>query len=116
MKQSLELGLIGNCQIGALIDGAGSMVWACLPGFDGDPVFCSLLGGQRDTLSGGHFTVEISDFARSEQRYLHNSALLETCLYDQRGGGVRIVDFAPRFRHLGRTFRPSMLVRTIEPL
>ena len=78
MKQSLELGLIGNCQIGALIDGAGSMVWACLPGFDGDPVFCSLLGGQSDNGNGGHFSVEMIDFARSHQRYLHNSAVLET--------------------------------------
>ena len=116
MKQSLELGLIGNCQIGALIDGAGSMVWACLPGFDGDPVFCSLLGGQSDNGNGGHFSVEMIDFARSHQRYLHNSAVLETCLYDKTGGGVRITDFAPRFRYLGRMFRPSMLVRTIEPL
>jgi len=43
MKNSLELGLIGNCRIGALIDERGEIVWSCLPRFDGDPVFCSLL-------------------------------------------------------------------------
>ena len=43
MKNSLERGLIGNCQIGALIDERGEIVWSCLPHFDGDPIFCSLL-------------------------------------------------------------------------
>jgi hypothetical protein len=28
---NLELGVIGNCEIAALIDGAGRIVWGCLP-------------------------------------------------------------------------------------
>ncbi len=43
MISSLNLGLIGNGRIGALIDENAEIVWACLPRFDGDPVFCSLL-------------------------------------------------------------------------
>lgn len=43
MISSLELGVIGNCQVSALIDRSGRYVWACLPRLDGDPVFCSLL-------------------------------------------------------------------------
>ena len=40
---SLDLGLIGNCTIGALVDCAGAVVWCCMPRFDGDPVFHALL-------------------------------------------------------------------------
>jgi GH15 family glucan-1,4-alpha-glucosidase len=40
---NLELGVIGNCEIAALIDGAARIVWGCLPRLDGDPAFCALL-------------------------------------------------------------------------
>jgi len=53
--------------------------------------------------------------ASAEQRYLHNTAVLETVLTDEAGAGVRITDFAPRFRRFGRVFRPPMLVRRLEP-
>ena len=54
MKNSLELGLIGNCRIGALIDERGEIVWSCLPRFDGDPVFCSLLNEHPDGEGAGY--------------------------------------------------------------
>ena len=37
-------------------------------------------------------------------------------LTDSVGGGVRVIDFAPRFRRFGRVFRPPMLIRRIEPV
>ena len=40
---TLDLGLVGNCSIGALIDAKAEVTWACFPRFDGDAVFCSLL-------------------------------------------------------------------------
>ncbi len=40
---SLDLGIVGNGSISALIDRRGSIVWCCVPAFDGDPVFCALL-------------------------------------------------------------------------
>ena len=43
---TLDLALIGNCTVGALVDARAKIVWGCFPRFDGDPVFCSLL---RDT-------------------------------------------------------------------
>jgi GH15 family glucan-1,4-alpha-glucosidase len=49
-QQTLNLAVIGNCQISALIDTVGRIVWACLPRHDGDPVFCSLLGGDARDL------------------------------------------------------------------
>ncbi len=110
---NLDLALIGNCTIGALVDQRGRVVWACLPRFDGDPVFCSLLNDDGDA---GFFDVEIDDFSNAEQAYRHNSAVLETRVYDKQGGGLQITDFVPRYKQFGRSFRPINLVRRIEPL
>ena len=38
----LNLALIGNGSLTALLDRHARIVWACLPRPDGDPVFCSL--------------------------------------------------------------------------
>ncbi|HXL34910.1 MAG TPA: glycoside hydrolase family 15 protein [Gemmatimonadales bacterium] len=111
---SLDLGLIGNGTIGALLNAAGDIVWACFPRFDGDPAFCSLLRGQTRDTDFGTFGVELSDFVRAEQDYLVNTPILTTRLYDHSGGCVEITDFAPRFRQYGRMFAPMMLVRQIK--
>ncbi|MGH8495006.1 MAG: glycoside hydrolase family 15 protein [Gammaproteobacteria bacterium] len=113
---SLNLAIIGNCQISALLDVRGRIVWACMPRLDGDPVFHSLLSGDAEGAEEGFFDVELVDFERSEQRYLKNTAVVETLLQDRHGGKVRLLDFAPRFMQFGRTFRPVMLARSIEPL
>jgi len=112
----VNYGVIGNCQVAALIDEQGRYVWACLPRPDGDPVFSCLLQKEGGDSRTGVFAVDMVDLTRSEQCYLRNSAILETRLYDSHGGVVRIVDFAPRFRTRGRVFRPMMFVRTVEPL
>lgn len=111
---NLELGLIGNCSISALVDPRARIVWSCMPRFDGDPVFCALLRNAQD--GRGAFAIEIQNFARSEQRYLRNTAILATTLYDQTGGAVEITDFAPRFSQFGRTFCPMMIVRRVRLL
>jgi GH15 family glucan-1,4-alpha-glucosidase len=112
---SLELGVIGNCQISSLIDGKGRIVWSCFPRFDGDPVFCSLLSGTGEP-EAGFFDVEIEDLVESRQRYVTNTPILETLLMDAHGGIVKVVDFAPRFEQFGRHYRPTMIVRYLEPL
>jgi GH15 family glucan-1,4-alpha-glucosidase len=111
MAELGDLALIGNCTIGALVDGMGRLVWGCFPRFDGDPTFCSLLREDHDQ---GVFGIEIADFERAEQHYLENTAVLVTRLYDRHGGGVEITDFAPRFGQFGRMFRPMMLVRQLR--
>jgi GH15 family glucan-1,4-alpha-glucosidase len=114
MRNSLDLGLIGNCHIGALIDRVGEVLWCCLPRLDADPVFCSLLR-EHETGEGFGFTVvELEDQVRADQHYLTNSAVLTTRLTDSRGGAVEIIDFAPRFRQYGRMFIPVMLIRQIK--
>jgi GH15 family glucan-1,4-alpha-glucosidase len=111
---SLDLGVIGNCAIASLVDRKGRHVWHGIGRLDGDPVFNSLLGG--DDPQGGFMDVVVAGAKEvGRQRYLHNTAILETVI-DGSGGTVRIVDFAPRFRRFGRMFRPPMLVRRLEPV
>ena len=109
---SLDLGIIGNCTISALIDRTGTIVWSCFPRFDGDPLFCKLLD---DGDARGFYSVELDGLAETEQRYLPNTAVLVTRLTDQNGDGVEITDFAPRFLQFGRIFRPTTLMRIVTP-
>ena len=111
--RTLDLPLIGNGTIGALVDARATISWGCFPRFDGDPVFCALL---KDSDDYGFFAVELADCARTEQHYLENTAILVTRLYDRNGGAVEVTDFAPRFGQYGRIFRPMMLVRRIRRL
>ncbi len=113
-EPNLDLGVIGNCSFGALIDKRARVVWSCLPAFDGDPAFCALLSPQQQ--EGGDFAVELEDFADSEQHYLPNTAILRTVLRDRHGGAVEVVDFAPRWRNNGRFYRPVSIIRQIRPL
>src|SRR5688572_27658324 len=115
-SRAVNYGVIGNCQVAALIDEQARIVWACLPRPDGDPVFSALLQKEGGDSRTGVFAIDMVDLTRTEQQYLRNSAILETKLYDSHGGVVRIVDFAPRFRTRGRVFRPMMFVRLVEPV
>ncbi len=110
----LDLGVIGNGVVAALIDRRGRIVWHCLPRFDGDPVFCSLLNG--DNPESGFAEVVLENFADAQQSYLGNSAILVTTLTDSKGAALRITDFCPRFKQFDRIYRPAMLVRRVEPL
>jgi GH15 family glucan-1,4-alpha-glucosidase len=114
MKSSLDLALIGNGQVGALIDASAEIVWCCLPRFDGDPVFSSLLQEHETGYGKGYCSIEVCDQISSEQSYLSNSAVLSTRITDARGSIVEIIDFAPRFRKYGRMFTPMMLIRQIR--
>ncbi len=116
MKADLELGVIGNCQISALIDSQGRYVWTCLPRMDGDPVFCSLLRQDPEGSEQGFFSVELQGSNQVEQHYEPNTAVLQTVLSNADGARIRIIDFCPRFRQYGRNFRPVMLVRMVERL
>ena len=51
-----------------------------------------------------------------EQAYLENTAVIASTMTDGFGNVVEITDFAPRFSHFGRIFRPPMLVRRVRPV
>jgi hypothetical protein len=113
---TLELAMIGNCTVSALVDARGRVVWCCMPRFDGDPVFHALLGSNTEPDHDGAIAVEIERLQRCEQAYDPGTAIVRTRLFDTSGQGVEITDFAPRFMHHGRIFRPAQLVRRVRPL
>jgi GH15 family glucan-1,4-alpha-glucosidase len=106
-----DLGLIGNCQISALVERTGAIVWSCLPRFDAEPVFSALL----DEAEGGRFVVGPADGRPGKQRYLDNTNVLET-RFEGEDGAFRVLDFAPRALLYDRAFRPAHLWRVIEPI
>lgn len=108
--QLADLGLIGNCQLSALVSRTGSIVWACMPRFDSPPIFGALLDP-----AGGQFSIGSVDGLPGSQRYLPNTNVLET-RFDGADGAFRVLDFAPRFIQYERSFRPTKLIRIVEPL
>ena len=106
-----EIGLIGNCQFSALVAADGDVTWCCLPRFDSEPMFGSLL----DADDGGRFRVAPAGGGHGVQRYLENTNVLET-RFDAPDGSFRVLDFAPRFSVHERSFRPTKLIRIVEPV
>ncbi len=108
----IDYGLIGNCQVSALVSKSGSMDWLCLPRPDSDPVLGRLLDDE-----GGHFSIEpVSEVRHSSQHYVENTNILVTEVETVSGDAFRITDFCPRFEQHGRIYRPSSVNRIIEPL
>ena len=114
MKPTLDLYPIGNCQVSALIDRAGRFVWGCVPRVDGDPVFSALIGGE--TPEHGYWAIELENATTTTQDYVRNTPVLVTRHEDAEGNAVEIVDFCPRFKRLGRTYRPTAFVRIVRPV
>jgi GH15 family glucan-1,4-alpha-glucosidase len=52
-----DFSLIGDGATCALVGCDGSIRWMCVPRFDSEPLFCSLLDHTR----GGHFTIAPED-------------------------------------------------------
>ena len=95
---SLDLAVIGNSNIAALIDLRGRIVWTCWPRIDGDPVFCSLLDGENP--ESGFFAIEFEEEgATTEQSYERNTRHRATVHRLPNGAAFAVTDFAPRFRH-----------------
>lgn len=105
-----DLAVIGNCQYAALVDRRGSVVWCCLPRFDSEPVFGTLLDP-----AGGAFSIAPADGSEGVQRYVENTNIVET-RFENADGAFRVLDFAPRFSVHGRMFRPTKIVRVVEPI
>jgi GH15 family glucan-1,4-alpha-glucosidase len=104
-------GLIGNCQLSALISQTGSIDWLCLPRPDSPPVFGRLLDEQ-----GGHFAIEGAGKCVGLQRYLPNTSILTTLITTEDGSQFEITDFCPRFYQHGRVYRPIALFRIVRPI
>jgi GH15 family glucan-1,4-alpha-glucosidase len=117
---SLDLAVIGNCTIAALVDRRARIVWSCFPRFDGEPVFCSLIDGgdaaSETPPARGVFALDLVGMTRCEQIYVDNTAIVVSVMSDDHGNMLEVTDFAPRFVRFERTFRPPQIVRRVRPL
>jgi len=104
--------IIGNGTFAALVDPVGAICWCSINHFGGDPLFNSLLNnGSEET---GFFDVKLAKFESSTQRYIPQTAILVTTLKSSTGDAVEIIDFAPRFAHFDRLFRPFQIFRIVK--
>jgi GH15 family glucan-1,4-alpha-glucosidase len=114
----LDYGLIGNCQISALVDKAGKIAWCCMPKFDAPSVFASML----DEDKGGFWSIEPapSDPAvrwESRQHYMRNTNVLVTTHTSSDGEQFEIIDFIPRFnRSSDEIYKPTQIARVLRPV
>jgi len=81
-----------------------------MPRFDSPPVFGALLDPD-----GGQFSIGAVGGEPGTQQYLPNTNVLET-RFQGPDGSFRVLDFAPRFIQYDRSFRPTKLIRIVEPL
>lgn len=106
-----DAGIVGNCSYLAHVSGNGNVSWLCWPYFDSPSVFGALVGGE----GAGRFSIEPEGSYSSRQYYLENTNVLCT-EFESADGRFRVIDFAPRFAHFGRMFKPWQLFRKIELL
>ncbi|MET0896223.1 MAG: glycoside hydrolase family 15 protein [Acidimicrobiia bacterium] len=92
MAQRIEdYALIGDTHTAALVGKDGSIDWLCVPRFDSDTVFASLLG----TPDHGRWLLAPAGGVRSVERsYRGDTLVLETTFHTE-DGVVRIVDCMP---------------------
>ncbi len=114
IQRTLDLAVVGNSNIAALVDREGTIVWTCWPRIDGDPIFCALVDGTAP--DAGYFSIGVDEKTTTVQAYVRNTAIVRTVVTTTSGASFAMTDFAPRYRHHGRTYRPSMLIRRVEPL
>lgn len=107
----LNYGLIGNCQISALITQEGSLDWLCLPKLDSPSVFGRILDAEK----GGHFALLPEDESQVTQRYLPNTNILETTVENEEYA-YKIIDFIPRYFAHDQLQRPLEVHRHIVPI
>lgn len=98
-----QYGFVGDLHTGAMIGAEGSVAWLCVPRFDADACFASLLGDE----SNGTFRIAPSGPFESTQTYVEDTLVLETT-FATRTGRAKVIDFMPiRERH-------ARLVRIVE--
>jgi len=112
----LDYGIVGNCITCALVKKDTSLDWMCFPDFSSPSVFARILDREK----GGTFRIVPIGKYRIRQRYLPNTAILET-RFDGRGKAFVVYDFFPRYRKLlegkhEKLIKVNSFVRIVRPL
>lgn len=105
----MDYGVIGNCKSAALIDRRGTVVWCCLPDFDSDSVFASMLDEER----GGSFGIAVDAAYTITQSYVPNTNVLRT-VYESEAGGFELYDLMPRHKDGSQYYAPPELLRYLR--
>lgn len=104
-----DYALIGSTEGAALIHHDGTIEWLCLPRFDSEAIFASLLG----TRDHGAWQLCTQDpAARISRRYIPDTMVLETTL-ETSNGKAMVFDFMPRPAP-GGTHEVVRIVRGVE--
>ncbi|MGO1286000.1 MAG: glycoside hydrolase family 15 protein [Brachybacterium sp.] len=82
--------LLSDQRSTALVTRDGDVNWLCLPRFDSDAVFCSLLGDDEH----GHWSLRIADGEVISRRYLPGTMVLET-QWRSPTGAATVTEFMP---------------------
>ena len=109
-SNTLNFGIIGNCQSSALINEDSSIDWCCLPQFDSASVFAKIL----DTEKGGNFKIECVEKYNTSQKYIDNTSILVT-KFDDGDNSFELIDFMPRYqKENGSFYSPPEIIRFIK--
>ncbi len=86
-------GMIASNRTAALVAMNGTIDWACMPSFNSDPLFCSIL----DQHKGGYFAISPEDIneVTTGQTYLEHTNILVTEFYRKGKTILRLTDFIP---------------------
>jgi GH15 family glucan-1,4-alpha-glucosidase len=91
MASKLEdYALIGDLETAALVSREGSIDWMCVPRFDSQACFASLLG----TRDNGYWSLAPSLYRRSTRKYREDTLVLET-RFEADDGVVTLIDCMP---------------------
>jgi len=101
---TLTLGVVGNCNISALIDPRGSHRLDVSASFDGDPIFNSLVMAMtRPRL----FEIALEG-SRAARNIIRPTRRARTPSRPMTARPSRIVDFCPRYKQFERYFAPRL--------
>ena len=111
----LPYGIIGNCKTCALVKKDASIDWMCYPSFSSPSIFAKILDK-----NGGSLEVHPLGKYKVAQRYIPNTAVLETTFTSQKHA-FKIIDFFPRYKSLLQKdhqllVKNNRLIRIIKPL
>ena len=111
-SNTLNFGIIGNCQSSALINENSSIDWCCLPQFDSASVFAKILDEQK----GGSFKIECDETYNTSQNYIENTSILVT-KFENEENSFELIDFMPRYqKENGSFYSPPEIIRFIKLL
>lgn len=85
-----DYALVSDTHTGALVSRDGNVDWLCLPRFDSQAVFSSLVGDE----SHGHWRIGVAGGEVTQRRYVGYSMILRT-VWASETGTAEVVDFMP---------------------